>query len=86
MILFEGVHPLEGGAVRLKYRRDRRLGLPRENPLVFYPRYWVGTLVKLSKYAVVYWRANRTLKEVTTGAGSLDLHRPRHRAAQGRRV
>ncbi len=65
MILYEGVHPLEGGAVRLKYRRDRRVGLPRENPLVFYPRYWVGTLVKLSKYAVVYWRANRILKEVT---------------------
>ena len=33
MILFEGVHPLEGGAVRLKFRRDRRHGLPRENPL-----------------------------------------------------
>ena len=65
MILYEGVHPLEGGAVRLKYRRDRRSSLPRENPLVFYPRYWAGTLVKLSKYAVVYWRANRTLKEVT---------------------
>ena len=24
MILFEGVHPLEGGALRLKFRRDRR--------------------------------------------------------------
>jgi hypothetical protein len=24
MIMFEGVHPLEGGALRLKFRRDRR--------------------------------------------------------------
>jgi hypothetical protein len=66
MILYEGVHPLEGGAVRLKYRRDRRHGLRRESALVFYPRYWIGTAVKLSKYAVVYWRAMRTLKEVTS--------------------
>ena len=26
----EGIHPLEGGAVRLKFRRDRRPGLPTE--------------------------------------------------------
>jgi len=35
---FEGLHPLEGGYFRHKYRRDRRPGLPIENPLVFYPR------------------------------------------------
>ena len=64
MILFEGVHPLEGGAVRLKYRRDRRSSFRRESPLVFYPRYWIGTAIKLSKYAMVYWRARKTYKEV----------------------
>src|SRR5205807_1985764 len=32
---FEGVHPLEGGAFRLKFRRDRRSGMKIENPLVF---------------------------------------------------
>jgi hypothetical protein len=64
MILFEGVHPLEGGAVRLKYRRDRRHGMPLENPLLFYPRYWGGTAIKLAKYAAVYWRARRTFNEV----------------------
>ena len=32
MILFEGVHPLEGGAFRLKFRRDRRFGENIENP------------------------------------------------------
>ena len=33
MILYEGVHPLEGGAFRLKFRRDRRHGLQREKPV-----------------------------------------------------
>ena len=32
MIEQEGVHPLEGGAFRLKYRRDRRRSLPLESP------------------------------------------------------
>lgn len=35
-----GVHPLEGGIFRLRYRKDRRPPLPRENPLVFYTRYF----------------------------------------------
>ncbi|MDQ6981746.1 MAG: radical SAM protein [Mariprofundus sp.] len=35
---FEGLHPLEGGYFRHKYRRDRRPGLPIENSLLFYPR------------------------------------------------
>ena len=35
----EGIHPLEGGYLRRKYRRDRRPGLPIESPLIFYPRY-----------------------------------------------
>jgi radical SAM superfamily enzyme YgiQ (UPF0313 family) len=34
----ENVHPLQGGYFRRKLRRHRRAGLPRENPLVFYPR------------------------------------------------
>jgi hypothetical protein len=32
----EGVHPLEGGIFRLKYRNDRRPGLPREWPGIFH--------------------------------------------------
>ncbi len=35
---YEGLHPLEGGYFRHKYRRDRRLGMAIENPLLFYPR------------------------------------------------
>jgi radical SAM family protein len=63
MMAFEGVHPLEGGALRLKFRRDRRHGMRRENPLVFYPRYVGGTLVKAWRYWRVYKRFKATLEE-----------------------
>jgi hypothetical protein len=58
MIHFEGVHPLEGGAFRLKFRRDRRFGMERESPLVFYPRYVIETMTK----ALGYWRVYRQFK------------------------
>jgi hypothetical protein len=64
MIDHEGVHPLEGGAFRLKYRRDRRHGLPLESPLVFYQRYWGGIAVKAWKYWSFFSRTRRILKEV----------------------
>ncbi len=63
MIAFEGVHPLEGGALRLKFRRDRRLGMRRENPLLFYPRYVGETLFKAWRYWRVYKRFKATLDE-----------------------
>jgi hypothetical protein len=34
----EKVHPLQGGFFRRKVRTHRRAGMPRENPLLFYPR------------------------------------------------
>jgi len=39
------VHPLQSGLFRLKHVGERRPGLPRENPLTFYPRF-VGRLVR----------------------------------------
>jgi hypothetical protein len=47
---YEGVHPLEAGAIRLKFRRDRRFGLPLESPFLFYPRYFGESLVKAWHY------------------------------------
>jgi hypothetical protein len=60
MIKYEGVHPLEGGAFRLKFRRDRRHGMKRENLLVFYPRYGFESVTKLWGY----WRVWRQFKAV----------------------
>ena len=63
MIDHEGVHPLEGGALRLKSRRDRRHGLPIESPFVFYPRYAGETLVKAWRYWKFVSPTRRALKE-----------------------
>ena len=58
----EKVHPLEGGFIRRKYRRDRRPGMPREHPLVFYPRYaWQVAAAQLGLVAM-YWRHTRLLR------------------------
>jgi hypothetical protein len=64
MIAYEGVHPLEGGALRLKYRRDRRHGLPLESRLAFYARIARETLAKFRGYWTVYRQARRILDEV----------------------
>jgi len=57
---FEGLHPLEGGYFRHKYRRDRRPGWSIENPFLFFPRrVWevvyghVGIALMLLKFAGV---------------------------------
>jgi hypothetical protein len=50
----EKIHPLEGGFLRLKFRRTRRSDLPRESPLVFYPKYLVETLWKQFRWISLY--------------------------------
>jgi hypothetical protein len=66
---YEGVHPLEGGAIRRKFRRDRRPGLQRENPFVFYPRYFGETAVKLWRYLSTYRECKAILDEVLAAPG-----------------
>jgi hypothetical protein len=63
-IHLEGVHPLESGVFRLKVRRDRRPGLPREPIWKFYPRYWFESVVKLSRLAILYGRIRRIYKRI----------------------
>ena len=60
----ENVHPLEGGLFRLKYRRDRRPGLPLESPLEFYPRYASELLSKHVRFARMCWDHWRILDRV----------------------
>lgn len=50
----EKIHPLEGGFLRLKFRRTRRSDLPRENPLLFYPRVFFEMLAKQFKWISLY--------------------------------
>jgi radical SAM superfamily enzyme YgiQ (UPF0313 family) len=58
----EGVHPLESGFLRRKYRRDRRPTMPRENVLAFYPRYAWSVASTYLRFARMYWQHSRMLK------------------------
>jgi radical SAM superfamily enzyme YgiQ (UPF0313 family) len=66
----EKVHPLEGGLIRLTYRRDRRSGMPLESPFTFYPRQAWAFAVKLVRFARLYWQYHRILKRVERDASA----------------
>ena len=63
-IAIEGIHPLEGGFFRRKVRTNRRSGHAIENPLIFYPKYFVETLVKQLRWISLYIRMRVTYKRV----------------------
>ncbi len=69
---YEKVHPQQCGYFRRKVRRQRRPGLARENPLVFYPkRVWqtFATYLPIARYA---WRLNRIRKRVQNDPAAKD--------------
>jgi hypothetical protein len=45
---------LETGIIRRRYRRDRRPGLPLENPLLFYARNWGGQVVTYARILAMF--------------------------------
>jgi radical SAM superfamily enzyme YgiQ (UPF0313 family) len=51
---FYNIYPLETGIVRRRYRRDRRPGLPLENPLSFYTRHWGGQVVTYGRILAMF--------------------------------
>ncbi|QIG99059.2 MULTISPECIES: B12-binding domain-containing radical SAM protein [unclassified Bradyrhizobium] len=68
----EKVHPLQGGIFRLKHPSERRPGLPRENPWLFWLRFGCETLVKHSVLTVAIGRLLiwKTVIAYTPGAGN----------------
>jgi len=56
---YEGVHPLQVGLIRRKRRRDRRPGMQRENPLVFYPRRLGAMFTTYVSGLLFFWRLTR---------------------------
>ena len=60
----EKVHPLQGGYIRRKIRTSRRSGLPRENPLVFYPRRVGETVETHAKLAAFYLHLHKIRRRV----------------------
>ncbi|HEY2135948.1 MAG TPA: radical SAM protein [Xanthobacteraceae bacterium] len=50
IVAIDNVHPLQGGILRLKYRTDRRPGLPIEPAWRFYPGFVAETVRKQVQY------------------------------------
>jgi hypothetical protein len=59
-----GCHPLEGGFLRIKSRRDRRPGMPIEAPLRFYSRFIASEARNLTSMTFTYWKLARALKKI----------------------
>jgi len=55
----EKLHPLQTGAFRLKFRRDRRPGLPIEPVWRFYPKYLAEIVSKHVQYAKLWIELDR---------------------------
>lgn len=66
----EGIHPLEGGFLRKKVRKNRRSNMPLENPFVFYPKYFFETLWKQFRWISLYTRLRLIYRKVK--------HDPKH--------
>jgi radical SAM superfamily enzyme YgiQ (UPF0313 family) len=74
-VLYEGVHPLESGFFRLKFRRDRRPGFPIEPALVFYAKYaaeLASKSWKLLRLLNGYRRIRRRLEAEDPGIPYMD--------------
>lgn len=68
----ENLHPLEGGFVRLKSRRDRRSDLRLESALVFYPRYLAGLIAKQFRWVSLYTGLYRTYQKIKRDPSRFD--------------
>ncbi len=66
-VRLENVAKLESGLIRIRRRGQRRRGLPRENPLLFYPRHAAYLVHTLGGCAITYlrlrWLLRRVLKD-----------------------
>lgn len=58
-IRYTRVHPLEAGYFRLRFRKDRRPTMNRENPFIFYPRY-LNEIIS-NHFWLAYWIARMGL-------------------------
>ena len=58
-INIEHIHPLEGGFLRRRYRRDRRPGMPVEPVWLFYPKHYGSVVSRLVRWAALYLKLRR---------------------------
>lgn len=75
-ILYERVHPLESGFVRLKYRKDRRPGFPILPPVIFHLQYLRELISKtwnLGRFYVKYYPTRRAIEKDAQGTSYTDV-------------
>jgi radical SAM superfamily enzyme YgiQ (UPF0313 family) len=60
----EGVHPLQWGIFRVKYRHDRRAGMPLESPVSFYGRYAADIARKVVLAGRRWWHLKQIVRKV----------------------
>lgn len=58
-VKIEGTHPIDAGYIRRKYRRERRYGMPIENPFLFYPKRAVEFVSSQLRYVPYLWELSR---------------------------
>lgn len=65
---FEKLHPLQSGVFRRKVRATRRPSLPKENPLLFYPRRVWETASNWLSFGLYLLKLRRISKRITGDA------------------
>ncbi len=65
------MHPLQFGLIRRKIRTQRRHGMPLENPLIFYPRRVVETIVTGWRWWTLIRRNARIRRKVEADPSAL---------------
>jgi hypothetical protein len=63
-VIAEGISMLESGYVRVRRRRQRRSGLPIQNPLIFYPWSWFKSTKGFLTYMSTLARLRLTLRRI----------------------
>ena len=59
-----GIHPIDGGIHPVRKRIDRRPTLPRENPMIFYPRNLARVAMQMVTSRVHMLRVHRLMRRV----------------------
>ena len=71
-IKIEKIHPLESGLLRRRFRRARRPGYAIVPAWRFYPRYYAETLVKMARWAALYFGLRRTYLRIRRDPARFD--------------
>ena len=73
-IHIEGVHPLEAGFFRYKFRRDRRPGMAIVPRWKFYPSYAAETVSKLWRWLSMYFGLRRIYTRIKRDPARYEYH------------